>query len=746
MLKIQNKLLKEVTYDIKDEAKLASIFGIGNGYFGLRGSLEEFGDVFVQGLYIRGVFDSIVEIPLTFADNIYMKNYYFDCQKLKEFEHEDSCINICDPLLVRFKINGKTFLPWLGEVKKWTRYIDMKTGGLVRTLTWDDGEGHLTKFYFERYCSFANNHLILQKVKVEKLNHDLDVEVLLGVDTLVKTNGQHKSKVTFANNHQDGVELNFYLGDKYKMEVGLTSTYETDDLNYVGLHEEDGIYGSKYILKEKTATFTKISSLVASCDPFDKTKSLIDHAKEQINKEYSLLYKEHLKAYKAAFEMIDIKIEGDDELDTYLRYANYQTLIGFDRYDSVHSLSAKNLTAEKYNQFVWWDAEIFQLPVVISTFPNAAKAALEYRYRALEESKKNAIKDGLKGARYAFCSSVKGDENVWIYARHPFLQIHINGDIGYGVYNYYRQTLDKEFMLEKGLEMMIEVIKFYHSRATRIDGKLHLLNVTGTDEHHPYVNNDAYTDYQAKFVASKALELVDSLGYPISDEDRITLKDFADNLYLLPLHKDKLIPQFKGYFDLKPYLPLAGNGAAKGFQMKASGLYHLSQIIKQPDVLNLYTYLDIGMDEKIYKANYRYYEHICEASSSLTFPVHAMSALDNKDYAKFKENLYNSILIDINDIHNCAYQGVHAACLAGGWMNFYRGVFGIRPRENELYLDPRFVPGLDKVSMNFIYQGSLIHISMDKKKITLTSDDKKEFIISYKGNNIVHKGHTVLNK
>lgn len=746
MIKIQNHLLKEVSYDIKDEAKLASVFGIGNGYFGLRGSLEEFGDVFVQGLYIRGVFDSIVEIPMTFADNVYMKNYYFDCQKLKEFEHEDSCINICDPLLVRCKIAGKTFLPWLGEVKKWTRYIDMKTGGLVRTLTWDDGEGHLTKFKFERYCSFENNHLILQRIEIEKLNHDLEVEVILGVDTLVKTNGQHKSVVTHNNNYEGGVELNFHLGNKYNMEVGLSSTYEGENLDFVSLHEEDGIYGSKYLLKENKTVITKISSLFASVDPKDNDLSLIENAKMQIDGDYYLLYKKHLAAYKKAFEMIDIKLKGDDELDAYLRYANYQTLIGFDRYDSVHSLSAKNLTAEKYNQFVWWDAEIFQLPVVISTFPEAAKHALEYRYRALEESKLNAIKDGYKGAKYAFCSSVKGDENVWIYARHPFLQIHINGDIGYGVYNYYRQTLDKEFMLTKGLEMMVEVIKYYHSRSTRIDGKLHLLNVTGTDEHHPYVDNDAYTDYQAKFVANKALELIDELGYQISENDRKTLVDFAENLYILPLHKEKLIPQFKGYFSLKPYLPLAGNGAAKGFQMKASGLYHLSQIIKQPDVLNLYTYLDIGMDEKIYKANYRYYEHICEASSSLTFPVHAMSALDNKDYDKFKENLLNSILIDISDIHNCAYQGVHAACLAGGWMNFYRGVFGIRPRENELYLDPRFVPGFNEVEMNFYYHGILIHIKMDKNNIYLTSKSNKEIHILYKGKTYIHKGYTVLHK
>ena len=105
--------------------------------------------------------------------------------------------------------------------------------------------------------------------------------------------------------------------------------------------------------------------------------------------------------------MIDIKIHNNDELDILLRYTNYQTLIGFDRYDSVHSLSAKNLTAEKYNQFVWWDAEIFNLPIVISTFPNAAKHCLEYRYRCLDEARKN---------QYYICICDCGKEkSVWKY-------------------------------------------------------------------------------------------------------------------------------------------------------------------------------------------------------------------------------------------------------------------------------------------------------------------------------------------
>lgn len=384
MLEVTKDGIIESSYDIADEAKLASIFGIGNGYFGLRGSLEEFGDVFIQGLYIRGVFDQIVEIPSTFSDNIYMKNYYFDGQKLKEFEFEDSCINICDPVQIRFYINGKQLLPWTAVIKEWKRYIDFSTGGLVREVIYDDGENHLTRFVFKRYASFANNHLLMQEVSIEKINHDLPIEVYSGIDTLVKTNGQHKSKVIDQKNSKDSINLKFYMGDKYHHEVALASKNEYENMEFVKCEENDGFYYSIYKIDSKKAYISKVISMYASVDKVDdivaSTKNALCAFKKALN--------EHLIAYENAFNLIDIKIKDNPILDTELRYANYQTLIGFDRYESVHSLSAKNLTSEKYNQFVWWDAEIFQLPVLLSSFPNAAKACLEYRYRSLNEAKR----------------------------------------------------------------------------------------------------------------------------------------------------------------------------------------------------------------------------------------------------------------------------------------------------------------------------------------------------------------------
>jgi len=741
MLEIKNGILKENGYGLSDSAKLGSVFGIGNGYFGLRGSLEELGEVFIQGLYIRGVFDQIVEIPLTFCDNIYMKKYYFDDFKLKDFEKEDSCINVCDPLTIRIFVNGKLFLPWEGKIVSWTRYIDPETGGLVRDVTWDDGEGHKTKFHFERYCSFASNHLILQYCKVTRINHELPVRVMLGVDTNVKTNGQHKSQVTIANNKKGNSHLEFYEGSKYSHRVSLDAKYEASNAFVDEANDVNGIYYSNYYLMGNEAEFKKVISMYASIDP---VSNYVKASKDDIKVDYDTALKEHLEAYKNAFDKVDIKIKGHAKADALIRYANYQSLIGFDRFDSVHSLSAKNLTAEKYNQFVWWDAEIFQLPLVIASFPEAAKHCLEYRYRCMKEGKNIAAKEGYKGCKWAFCSSVKGDENVWIYARHPFLQIHIVGDVAYGCYNYYRQTLDSEFMKKMGLEMMVEACKYFVSRSTVKNGKYHLINVTGTDEHHPYINNDAYTNFEFGFIAKETARLIKKLGHKIDSKTLKMIEDYAENIYLPEVSKDGIIPQFDGYLNLKPYLPIEGNGNGTGFQMKASGLYHLSQIIKQPDVLNLYTYLDCEMPENIYKKNWKYYTKMCEASSSLTYPVHTISAIDFHDNEEFLKNLFNSVEIDIEDIHHCAYQGVHAGCLAGGWYAIYRGIFGIRPREDALYIDPKFDSPFKGVDMNFMYQGNSYHISLTNKKCVITSNAKTNINIIYKGKSYTHEKETTI--
>ena len=62
MLKLTSERATEQAYDMAEEALNASLFTTGNGYIGVRGSFEEYGSLRIQGAYIRGVIDEIIEV------------------------------------------------------------------------------------------------------------------------------------------------------------------------------------------------------------------------------------------------------------------------------------------------------------------------------------------------------------------------------------------------------------------------------------------------------------------------------------------------------------------------------------------------------------------------------------------------------------------------------------------------------------------------------------------------------------
>lgn len=746
------KELVEDCYQIKEEAQHATLFTTGNGYFGVRGSFEEFGPVNVQGSYVRGLIDEIIEIPQLFVDNIYMRKYYFDELKSKTFEYQDSCINYCDFLFVRFVIGDQEFYPWEGKIIEWIRYLDTNDGSLVREVIWDDGFGHLSKISFRRFASFSNNHYYLMKCSLERLNHQLPCKILSGIDTFVKTNGQKKSKLKYKNLNKEYSQYLFNIGNLYNYDVCVNVANKFINCRYLGQEYRDGLYYDfAESLDQNIVSLEKYIYVSGTMDyhtPVDLMEIGETELLKMVESGYHVLYNNHCKEYQKVFDMINIKITGNDPDDALLRYSNFQTIIAIDRFDTVHSLSAKNLTSEKYNQFVWWDAEIFQLPIYLAVCPEAAKKCLIYRYQRLEESKNNARKEGYQGAKFAFCSSVKGDEKVWEYARHPFLQIHINSDVAYGVLNYYQATLDRPFMLDYGFELLIEISRYWVSRVqyNETQSRNEILNVTGTDEHHPYVDNNAYTNYLTAHILNETARLLLEFGdyskLHITKAEIELFNEVGSKIYL-PLTNTSLIPQFDGYFNLSKTLEIDGNGVGKGFQMKDSGLYHLSQVIKQPDVMMLFSYVNLPNVQADYRANWQYYEPMCEKSSSLSYPVHAICAIDNEQYEKFYQYWQEAMRIDIDDLHQGAHQGLHAGCMAGGYYAIYRGLLGIKALENHLEVNPKRLQFGDKLEMKFYYHNNLYQAILTKEQFVLLSSTKIN--ICYQGEIIVHDGKTEIN-
>ena len=504
MLKFdKNGFLCEDAYDLNAEPKHAALFTTGNGYMGIRGSFEEFGSSRVQGAYIRGLIDEIVEVMEPFPDNEYMKKFYFDEQALKDFEKQDSCINFADPLLVRFTVGGETFYPWEGKILRWRRWLDTARAILVRETDWEDGKGRKTRFRFERFASYADEHLYVMRCTAQPLNHTEDITIVSGLDTKVRTGGQRIVSCEEKSIDGNGLYYRLKAGEKYGFRVGLAvhSSFFGGKVCPIA-YEKDGILGSEVLFSEPSGEVgvTKLCWINISRDTDGDVGVPPQRLAAYSGKTFEELLAEHLAVWQPLFARFDIKIGGDHDADASLRFSNYHTVISAALHDHVHGLSAKTLSGERYNQFVWWDAEIYQLPVFRFAMPDVMKNSLLYRCGQLADARENAKERGFAGARFPFVASVGGREKVWKYARHPHLQVHITADIGYAVLAYYYNTLDVIFMREHGYELLADVLRYWVSRAQLCGNTYEFRNVTGTDEHHPYVNNDAYTNYLVKYV------------------------------------------------------------------------------------------------------------------------------------------------------------------------------------------------------------------------------------------------------
>lgn len=713
----ENGYPSEREYELTNEPLSATLFTTGNGYMGVRGSFEEYASLRIQGAFVRGYIDEIVEVCEPFAENEYLKKYYLDEEGLKNFERQESCVNMPDFLLVRVEIGGRTFFPWEGKVVEWERYLDTDRALFVRRVVWDNGEGALTELVFERFASFSCQNLYCQRVRVRPVNHGLAVKITSGVDTAVKTGGQ---KITATDSYEtEGSDLflSFHAVNKYRFRAAylMRNRFPKGERS---LYEENGRRGVTVLCDKAESYVLEKVTFVGTQRESEHVDAWVKGQGMYAEKGYEALLAEHLSAYRAYFEPMDVTVEGDREADGWLRFASYHTAISAPRKDSVHGVAAKGLTGERYNQFVWWDCEIHQLPFFLYTAPQTAKNLLLYRYKCLEEAKKNAEKEGYAGAKFAFCSSVTGEERVWDYVRHPFLQVHIDSDIPYGILCYYDATGDKEFMLRYGMEMMRECAAFWASRVVWRGGRYEILQVTGTDEHHPYVDNDAYTNYCVKHVLTRFLALCGELDYTIDEALREKVEDIAARVYL-PLDENGMIPQFDGYFSLDRNLAEAGKSTLKQFQMKKCGLYHKSQVIKQPDVMLLYTFVNVGLGEEYYAQNWDYYEAMCETSSSLTFPVHAVASVHNKRMLSFYKYFMNALKIDVCDLHGVGWQGVHSGCLAGGYLSVLYGIFGMKVFPDCVAFRATRVPFFEGVTARVKYRGSDIRLRLQGKKFTL---------------------------
>ncbi len=745
-------ILMEREYSLLHEANVAALLTTGNGYMGIRASLEEYGSLGIQGMLVRGVMDEVVEVRLTMCDNMYMKKYYVEEERLKQFEKQERAINLLDLLLIRFEIGGETFYPWEGTVVSWKRWLDLSDETLHREVVWENSKGQRSRLTFERFASFADDHVYCLRASIEPLNYSGTVRILSGLDLRTKSNGQIPQKRAAAGFRGQTLWQEEIVGPKYGFHAitGVSHTFEGAEARWENI-DCGGILAQGISFEAQQNQVYTLEKLTATVTSRDTEEGKILSGSELLRQEDSLQgcirrylaafgddsydreYERHSKVYQALAAKLEVRIEGDETADRAIRFSNYHTLLSLARNDYVHSFSAKGLTGETYNDFVWWDAEIFQAPVFQQTMPEYSRNNILFRYSHLKEARELAAQEGYQGARFPFTTGVTGEETVWIDVRHPFMQIHCVSDVALSVLNYYTCTGDDAFIKAYGMEILMDVCRYWVSRVNWNEerGCYEILQVTGTDEHHPYVDNNAYTNYSVQHVLAGTLQLMERYGAELdalkekmafTEEDAFRIREVAEKLYLPLDSKTGMIPQFDGYFDLSRELEVQGGSKSGYTQMKQAGLYNKSQVIKQPDVLMLFAYQNLPLSQKVYRRNLDYYQGRCEAASSLSYCVHSICFADMDMPESTYGYLMETAEMDLKNMHGGTENGVHSGCATGAWMAVVRGVAGMRMEETRVTFEPHFIPWWEKVSFHCVWHGQGYQVTLSNEEITVMAD------------------------
>lgn len=750
-------LIKEKKYDFSPEKQQAyeTMFTLGNGYMGVRGVLEEIPEGSAPGTYIAGIFD-------------------------KSVAQVEELINLPNALDFRVASEGEKLDVGKMQVISHYRALDLKRGFLYRKTLFKDAKKRKIKYESLRFVSYDNPHLIVMKIKLTALNSCANLMIQDCVDDSITNKGgllegrKRHVRVIEADgkNHTGYLCLRSYT---YKTWIAYSSllSIKKDKHENISGHR---VFSLK-LNKNQSATITKYITLHTSRDiSKKKIKETSYNCITQAHRlGFNKLLKKHKEAWTELWKNSDVEIKGDKDIQRIVRFNIYHLLISASKWTNDASIAAKALSGEGYSGHIFWDTEIFILPFFILTNPNVAKKLLIYRCKRIEKAREKAAANNYAGALFPWESAATGEETTPGYSKDidgSVIEIHtqdfehhISADIAYAVYNYFSLTDDRDFMFRYGLEIIFETARFYASRVKYNKDKLRyeINNVIGPDEFHIKVNNNAFTNYMAKWnllYAARMYKENESKQTSLYRRLKAKLKinaheaagwlEIANKLYIPFSQKKGIFEQFDGYFKKrvtviskweKDFIPTA----PEIDQFKDIGK---TQFVKQADVVMILFLFPQEFTFKEMKRNYYYYIERTLHKSSLSLSVHAAVASWLNDKIRAYVYFIHSALADLADKHGNVANGIHGASLGGTLQAVIRGFAGIWPNERGIRVEPHLPNHWKELKFKLKYRGGKISFKISQNKVKLNIVVYREPQISSEAYkiNILDKDYNLLPK
>jgi len=758
MAKIADKYFKvdpwmviEEGFDPDHGMVAESIFSLGNEYMGVRGYFEEgYSGKGLVGSYFNGLYEETeVKHPAVY----------------KGFVHKSRDLtNAVDWLHTRIKLDCELLDLAKSNVEGFKRVLDLKKGVLVREFTWHTNSGKKLKITFERFLSMAVHNLGCQKITFEPLNFSGEVEIVSGLDFTVHAPWWKDSNWDCLRKEKHE-NIFAVLGKTRRSELYLYSSFRLDGENITNCQtvEDERFLGTQFKLKlieGQTSSYTKMSVNYAGkkgmTDPEFIWSKGMELAQKYKEASYEKEFEKHVSYWDNVWSNLDIVIEGDPENQQGIRFCIFQLHQTYHGEDPTLNIGAKGLTGEAYGGKAFWDTEAYCLHFYMFNNPKAARKLLEYRYRLLPFAIERAKELDCEGACYPI-SSIDGEEGCGAW-QHSSLQIHVSGSVAYGIQHYTTVCDDKDFLYREGIEMLIQICRFYKSRVQQdpITAEYGFYGVMGVDEFHMMVNNNCMLNYMVKKTMKFTLEVIEKMREEASDllneaaqktglknEELEAWKKISDNMYIPQDKKTGLFEQHDGFFRL-PHIDI-DSIPVTDFPLYNNWSYdriYRTDMIKQADVLMMLFLYSQDFPVEIKKVNYEYYEPRCIHESSLSPSVHSIIAAeigkDDEAYEFFKF----ATRLDLDDYNRNTCEGLHITSIAAAWLNIVYGYGGMRSDGKELIFNPSIPEAWKSYSFNLLYKESVLKFTVSKEQVRISAQGNsavkivvygKEYIINPSG-------------
>ncbi len=685
-----------------------SIFSLGNGRMGQRGSFEEtYTGKSLQGNYVAGVY---------YPDKTrvgWWKNGYP--------EYFAKVLNAANWNGIEISIDGILVDLHTCKILSFYRELNMQKGFLFRTCQIELSNGKQVKIESTRLNSLADDEAGVIAYSITPLNFSGIIQFNVFIDGNIKN-----KDANYDDTFWDEVKVHAQDHTSFVWSKTKKTNFEVitgQKIEFLRADQVVNIQGHA-LTKEKYAAIQyeleAFENQPLTLIKYAVNLSSENHPKSELeNKLFSYLTRIQAKGFPAMlaeqesawankWAINDIKIKGDVAAQQGIRFNIFQLNQTYTGEDDRLNIGPKGFTGEKYGGSTYWDTEAYCIPFYLSTAaPEVAKNLLIYRWKQLDRAIENAEKLGFSnGAALYPMVTMNGEEchNEWEIT---FEEIHRNGAIAYAIQDYVNYTGDRQHLAEYGWEVLLGIARFWAQRVNwSEDKKLYvMLGVTGPNEYENNINNNWYTNYLAAWCLRYVIEVHKEIceQYPEIASAKMAMTDFnieeldlfkqiSDQMYFPKDENRGIYLQQDGFLDKE----IASVDTIPMGQRPINQNWSWDRIlrscyIKQADVLQGFYFFENDFTKAELERNYNFYEPITVHESSLSPCVHSILAAKLGKEDKSYEFYTRAARLDLDDYNNDTEDGCHITSMAGTWMSIVKGFGGMTVANNALHFSP-FLP------------------------------------------------------